>query len=142
MLTAYHTKRYYDCSSDCLFSFFQRPCYPFWTLVEEVRVVDFWAGCDRINDQVLFNILAAVELAWFWILVLHAIYAWQLSKKQNTVPRSQLRNIFWQEVQFQFTGLGCLSSFCSFLIGIGQAQYFTKSQGQVSAKTAPFLQKF
>lgn len=63
--------------------------------MEEVGVVDFWAGCDRINDQVLFSILAAVELAWFWILVLHAISAWQLSKKQNTVPRSQLRNIFW-----------------------------------------------
>lgn len=33
--------------------------------MEKVGVVDFWAGCDRINDQVLFSILAAVELAWF-----------------------------------------------------------------------------
>lgn len=68
--------------------------------MEVVRVIDFWAGCDRINDQVCFSILAAVELAWFWRLVLHSLYAWQISKKQNTVPRSQLRNIFQKEVLF------------------------------------------
>lgn len=80
--------------------------------MEVVRVIDFWTGCDRINDQVCFSILAAVELAWFCEV------AWQISKKQNTVPRSQLRNIFQKEVLFSvYRSKSSLSFGKVFLVG-------------------------
>lgn len=43
-------------------------------------------------------ILAAVDLAWFWRLVLHALYVWQISKKKKKRHQKEKKNTISRSV--------------------------------------------
>lgn len=130
---------YYDFSTD---SFFQRPSCPFCMLVEEVRVVVFWAGCDRINDQVNFSFLAAVDLAWFWMLGLHAIYAWQLSKDRMLFQDLSWWMFFSVKSAFPVYRSRLSLRILQFLIALDRTNISQNSRDRLSAKDAAFSKKF
>lgn len=89
------------------------------TGVEEVRVVDFWAGCDRINDRVHLSSCGpcmVLEVGFTCTVCLADLQKKKKdTKKKKRIPFQdlfQLRNSFQKEMHFQFRGAGCHLEFC------------------------------